>query len=290
MTDTTLYSFSKKIDEKLVVPLRRMLVGRKLVKVTPPAGFGVSAVEWSTITEMSEGMVSYAFSSGDDTFNASPTTSKVPVYWKDYTIDRRLYEGFRTKGFDPDASAALSAAYVAAKVEDTAIIKGVVAADGSTYDINGLYEGAGNDYNTSKDFDISGNATDAVAGAYDMLAADDMPVGEGVPYNLVLARTQYMQLLGKRSAQGVREMPEVKEMLNGGNIIMSNAMTAGNGMLLPTSEVIEPYVDFYLTADWQTEHGVSSEHPNTGDLNGRVFSAGILRIKHDVAICKLSSI
>ena len=289
MADTTLYSFSKKIDEKLVEPLRRTLVGRKLVEVTPPAGFGVSAVEWSTITEMSEGMVSYAFTSGADGFNASPTTSKVPVYWKDYTIDRRLYEGFLVKGFDPDASAALSAAYVAAKVEDTAIIKGVVN-DAGTYDINGLYEGAGNDYSTTTDFATPGNATDAVAAAYDLLAGDEMPVGEGVPYNLVLARTQYMQLLGIRNTNGIREMPEVKEMLNGGNIIMSNAMTAGNGMLLPTSEVIEPYVDFYLTADWQTEHGVSSEHPNTGDLYGRVFSAGILRIKHNVAICKLSDI
>jgi uncharacterized linocin/CFP29 family protein len=289
MADTTLYSFSKKIDEKLVEPLRRTLVGRKLVEVTPPAGFGVSAVEWSTITEMSEGMVSYAFTSGADGFNASPTTSKVPVYWKDYTIDRRLYEGFLVKGFDPDASAALSAAYVAAKVEDTAIIKGVVN-DAGTYDINGLYEGAGNDYSTTTDFATAGNATDAVAAAYDLLGSDEMPIGEGVPYNLVLARTQYMQLLGIRNTNGIREMPEVKEMLNGGNIIMSNAMTAGTGMLLPTSEVIEPYVDFYLTADWQTEHGVSSEHPNTGDLYGRVFSAGILRIKHNVAICKLSDI
>lgn len=289
MTDTSLYSFSKKIDEKLVEPLRRMLVGRKLVEVTPPAGFGVSAVEWSTITEMSEGKVSYAFTSGADGFNASPTTSKVPVYWKDYTIDRRLYEGFLVKGFDPDASAALSAAYVAGKVEDTAIIKGVANAAG-TYDIDGLYEGAGNDYSTTKDFATAGSATDAVAGAYDLLAADEMPVGAGVPYNLVLARTQYMELLSVRNANGVREMPEVEEMLNGGNIIMSNALTAANGMLLPTSEVIEPYVDFYLTADWQTEHGVSSEHPNTGDLYGRVFSAGILRLKHSVAICKLSSI
>lgn len=289
MADTTLQSFSKKIDAQLVDPLRRVLVGRRLVPVTAPAGFGVSAVEWSKVTEMSEGMVSYAFTTGDDTFAATPTTHKVPVYWKDYTIDRRMYEGFKTKGYDVDAAAALSAAYVAAKVEDTAIITGVVDAAGSAYDVDGLYSGAGNT-DSGSDFATAGYAIASVAAGYDKLAEDDMPVGDGLPYNLVLARTQYMQLMGQTNANGVREMPEVLEMLHGGSIIMSNELSAATGMMLPAAEMLAPYVDYYLTSDWQTEHGVDSEHPSTGDLNGRVFSAGILRIKHDVAICTLTAI
>ena len=289
MADTTLQSFSKKVDATLIDPLRRTLVGRRLVPVLPPAGFGVSAVEWSKITEMSAGMVSYAFTDTSDSLGAVPTTSKIPVYWKDYTMDRRAYEGFMVKGANIDTSAAQSAAYVAAFAEDEAIIKGVTR-DGTNYDIDGLYVGAGNDYSVSSDFGTSGVATTALAGAYAMLADDNVPVGDQTPYNLVLNNTSYMDLLAVRNANGVREMPEIKEMLNGGNIIASSVFGSTEGMVLPTSESLRAFVDFYLASDWKTEHGMDSEHPDTGDLSGRVYSAGILRIKHDVAICKLSQL
>ena len=290
MADTTLQSFSKKVDESLVQPLRRTLVGRRLVPVTPPAGFGISAVEWSKITEMGEGMVSYAFNSvNEDSIGASPTTSKIPVYWKDYTMDRRSYEGYKVKNQDIDTSAALSAAYVAALAEDSAIINGV-SRDGSTYDINGLYQGAGNS-DAGAEWSTAGNATASVAAAYALLAADNVPVGDNIPYNLVVHPTPYMNLLKVRNTNGVREYPEVKEMLNGGEIIMSNALpTADDGILLPAAQILEPYVDFYLASDWRTEHGFDSKHPDTGDLSGRVYSAGILRIKQSDAICKLTAI
>lgn len=288
MADTTLQSFSKKIDAKLVEPLRRVLIGRQLVPLTPPAGFGVSSVEWSKVTEMSGGMVSYAFAKGNqDTLSMTPTTSKVPVYWKDYSVDRRMYESFKNKGLDVDSSTALSAAFVAAKVEDEAIIDGVKH-DTSNYDLTGLYPGAGNDFSTTADFATAGKPTVAVAGAYDLLEADDVPTN--LPYNLVLAPTQRNQLRALRSANGIREEPEIMEMLNGGKIFSSNVMTAGTGMLLPVAEVLEPWVDMYMTVDWRTEHGFDSEHPETGDLTGRVYSGGILRIKENKVICKLSVI
>jgi len=289
MADTTLQSFSKKIDEQLIDPLRRTLTGRRLVPVLPPAGFGVSAVEWSKITEMSAGMVSYAFTDTSDSLGAVPTTSKIPVYWKDYTMDRRTYEGYMAKGANIDASAAQSAAYVAAFAEDEAILKGV-SRDGTNYDIDGLYEGAGNDYSVSSNFGTSGVATAALAGAYALLAEDNVPVGDQTPYNMVLNNTSYMDLLAVRSTSGVREMPEIKEMLNGGSIIASSVFASTEGIVLPASESLSAFVDFYLASDWKTEHGMDSEHPDTGDLTGRVYSAGILRIKHDVAICKLSAL
>lgn len=288
MADTTLQEFTTKIDSELVDPLRRVLIGRQLVHVTPPAGFGVTAVNWSKITEMSAGMVSFGFGGDNsDSLNAVPTTEKIPVYWKDYSIDRRMYEGFIMNGYDVDTSAALSAAFVAAKVEDSAIIMGV-SNDGTNYDINGLYQGAGSDYSTSKDFATAGNPTDAVAGALALYDAADIP--STLPFNLTLATVQFNQLRALRSANGVREMPEVLELLNGGTIRGSNALTAGTGMLTPTAEVGKPYVDFYLTKDWGTEVGFDSEHPDTGDMSGRVYSAGKLRIKHNAALCKLSNI
>jgi len=288
MADTTLQSFSKYIDSKLVEPLRRVLVGPKVVSFTRPAGFGVSAVEWHKITDMADGEVAFAFGSGnEDDILATATTQKIPVYYKDFKMDRRAYEAYRAKGVDIDTSIAQSAAFVAAKVQDTAILDGV-SRDGTNYDIDGLYQGAGNDFNTAKDFGTAGNATDAVAGALDKLQEDDVPVD--VPMNLILARTQYFELLASRNSDGVREYPEVEEMLNGGKIIPTNVLSSGTGMILPAPPALDPYVDFFLAQNWKTEVGFPAEHPNTGDLVGRVYSAGILRIKQSNAICKLSNI
>src|SRR5512141_62478 len=91
--------FSKKIDQKLVNPLRLVLKGRQLVSVTPPQGFGISSVDWGKITEMSDGYVSFGFTdTNTDAIDVSLTNSKIPVYWKDYTIDRRIYEAWKQAG------------------------------------------------------------------------------------------------------------------------------------------------------------------------------------------------
>ncbi len=284
-----LATFSKDMDSKLVDPLRNVLKGRKLVYVTPAKGFGITSVDWGKITDVSDGLVSYGFRDGNaDKIDVKLENSKVPVYWKDYIVDRRIYESWMTRNMDVDAASALSAAYKAAKAEDTAIIMGV-ANDGTNYDINGLYQGAGNDYSTSKDFGTFGNATAALSGTYELMDDDGMPV-DSLPFNMCLASAQYQQLIASRSANGVRELSDIIEMLNGGKIFSSNVLTTGTGFIAPTEAVGEPYVDFYLTSDFKTEHGVDSKHPDTGDLNGRVYSAGILRIKQNVAICKLSSI
>ena len=287
MTDTTLQAFGKVLDKRLVEPLNRVLIGRQLVPVTRPAGFGKSAVEWATITQMADGFMSYGFSSGnEDTLGFTQSNSKIPFYWKDFKIDRAMYENFKASGVGVDASIALSAAYVAAKVEDSAIILGITN-DGTNYDLNGLYQAAGNTYGGST-FATNGNPTAAVANAYAALEADNVP--GNVPMNLVLHPDQRNELRASRSTNGVREEPEMLEMLNGGKIFSTNAMTAGTGMLLPSAEVLEPYVDFYLRVDWKTELGMQSEHPETGDIIGRVYSGGILRVKQSNAICTITGI
>jgi uncharacterized linocin/CFP29 family protein len=288
MTDTTLQLFGTEIEKELVQPLQRVLQGRRLVYATDEKGFGVSAVRWSTITQMSDGMVSYAFTKGnEDSLNAEPTTLKVPVYWKDFTIDRREYEAFINGGTDIDTSVALSAAYVAAKVEDSSIIDGV-SNDGTHYDVEGLYQGADNDYSTTKGFNTFGNALAAISGGYALLEEDGVPTN--IKMNLVLNPVQMNELRVSMSTTGTAEAPMVKDLLNGGEIISSAAQTAGTGLLIPAPEVGKAFVDFYLTKDWDVELAVDPMHPKTGDISGRVYSAGILRIKQATALCKLSDI
>lgn len=284
-----LATFSKEIDSSLVPALRNALIGRKLVHVTPEKGFGITSVDWGKITDVSDGYVSYGFRDGnEDKIEVSLTNSKIPVYWKDYTVDRRIYESWLRSGIDVDRASSISAAYKAAKAENAAIMMGI-SNDGTNYDLNGLYQGAGNDYSVSKDFGTYGNATDALAGVYELMDDDGIPV-DSLSFNWVLATTQRRQLMASRSANGIKEMPDILDMLNGGQIFGTNTLTAGTGLVSPTENVGEPYLDFYMTSDFRTEHGVDSKHPDTGDLNGRVYSAGILRIKQNVAICKTSAI
>ena len=129
-----LATFSKEIDSSLVPALRNALIGRKLVHVTPEKGFGITSVDWGKITDISDGYVSYGFRDGnEDKIEVSLTNSKIPVYWKDYTVDRRIYESWLRSGIDVDRASSISAAYKAAKVENAAIMMGV-SNDGTNYD------------------------------------------------------------------------------------------------------------------------------------------------------------
>jgi uncharacterized linocin/CFP29 family protein len=283
-----LAEFSKKIDERLVDPLRKVLKGRRLVYVTDPQGFGITNVSWGKIIEMSGGMVSYTFTSGNkDQIDASLENAKIPVYWKDYELDRRTYEGWLLNGTDFDAANAIAAGYVAAKVEDSAIINGVTN-DGSNYDLKGLYQGAGNDYSTATTIGTFGGITTAVAGALNLMDDDDVPV-DSLPWNFAVSSAVWYKIMKVRNSNGLRELPDLLDMLNGGELMsVGTTLGAGQGVLAPDSSVGEPFVDFYLTSDFQTDPK-TPEYQQTGNIGGRVYSAGVLRIKQDVALCKVSN-
>ena len=281
--------FSKKIDEKLVDPLRQVLKGRTLVNEPPPQGFEISNVEWGKIIEMSEGMVSYSFTSGNkDQIDATLTNSKIPVYWKEYEIDRRIYESWNARGTDIDAANAIAAGYAAAKVEDAAIIDGVTR-DGTNYEIPGLYQGAGVDYNTATSLVTFGMATKAVSGCLNLMDDAGVPV-DRIKWNWAVPSAAYHKIRSIRNSNGVKELPDVLDMLNGGELVSVGTILAPNqSVLVPDPSVGEPFVDFYLTADFQTDPK-NPEYVKTGNIGGRVFSAGVLRIKQEAALGKISNL
>lgn len=288
MTDKMLKEFGTELDDQLVEPLRNILIGRRLVNVSEPQGFGISAIQWGTITDMSDGKVSYAFTDGnEDVVDVTPKTARVPVYWKDFKIDRRIFEAFKNGGVDIDTATALSAAYKAAKAEDEAIINGI-SNDGTNYDFEGLYQASTTDMNTSLDFGTFGNASDAVSNCLDEL--DDVGVPTNIPFNLTLNNVQRNELRKSRSTNGIKEEPDVRDMLNGGSILSTTCLDEGTGMLSPTPAAGKPFFDFYLTKDWGSELGYDSEHPDTGPISGRVYSAGVLRMKHPEAVVTMSDI
>lgn len=286
-----LYQFSREMDTKIHQPLRQINKSRKLVSVTLGEGFGQTSIDWVELQKMSKAMTSYNFSTGNiDTVDFAINHSKIPIIWKDYVLDRRLYEAMRMRGADIDSSAALDAAYAVNAAEEQMIIRGVVnTLDPTDYVHPGLYEGAGIDFATSTSVATFGGIQNAVIGAYTLMDSADVPT-DAIKWNLTLSPNVYNRVIQSRSSMGNREAPELLDLLNGGNLYKSNALANGTALLSPTPDTGAQYVDFYMTQEIFTEHGVDSKYPETGPIYGRVYEAGVLRIKKNSVLAKLSKL
>ena len=161
--------------------------------------------------------------------------------------------------------------------------------DGTTYEVPGLYQGAGNDYSTSAAIATFGVATTALTGAINLMDDDGVPV-DRMKLNWVVNSTTFQKIRKSRDTVGTRELPDILDFLNGGKLIsVGTSLTTAQGFVCPAAEVGEPYMDYYLTADFQTDPK-TPEFQKTGPIGGRVFSAGVLRIKQANAICKTSNL
>ena len=151
--------------------------------------------------------------------------------------------------------------------------------DGSTYDINGLYNGAGNTI-TGSDFGTAGNAISTVADAMGELMADEI----FPPYNLLVHPTQYAELAGSVLTNGDREVSHVKEVI-GGSLIPTPFITDGTAMLLASPEA--RHFELVVAQDLTVE---TWEDAETGDLRGRVFECVVPAIYDANAICAITGV
>ncbi|MHC1602350.1 MAG: family 1 encapsulin nanocompartment shell protein [Methermicoccaceae archaeon] len=270
----------RQVKQEVVIAARRANVARKLMAVRGPLGLGVQQYSYDTLTELSEAIISHIFETRDvDAPNLTRTNVNIPVLQKTFELQRRDVESSRRFGTPLNTAAASSAAYRVAYAENELAILGW-AKDGSTYDINGLYNAAGNDYSTTKDFGTAGNAIDAVAGAMGLLLDDNI----APPYNLVLNPTQYAELTASVLSNGDREITHVKEII-GGDIFVTPYITDGTGMLLAQPEA--RFFELVVAQDLTVE---TEELPKTKNVFGRVFEC-VVPVVYDVnAICKLSDI
>jgi len=295
MTDTALQVAARYIDSELIQPLRQQLIGRKLVSRNPSVkGPGVYNVDVHTITEMNAAEITFKLPGEEanrDMIRVARANKNIPVLHKEFMIPRQDFDAYKNKGIALDTAAAQSAAQVVGVAEDELIINGWKP-DGTTYLISGLYQGAGNDYSTQKDFGTPGNPTDAVAGAMALIEAD---YGLAEAYNLVLNPTQANELRASRNANGVLELPEVVDLLNLGNkngpgrIFSTPAITAGKGLLAPV-DPSRRFIELYIPQDMKTILGVDSKLEETSPIYGSVYELVYPHIKQSNALAKLSDI
>jgi len=285
------------MDTIIHPPLRQINKARKIVNVVPGEGIGELSIDWVELEPMSNAMIAYNFSTGaEDTVDFSMQNSKIPLIWKDFSMDRRLYEAMRRKKTNIDASAALEAAYTVSSAEEMMILRGITR-NGTTFEKEGLYEGAGQDYSTAKAIGVYGGIQDAVTDVFEMMDDSDVPT-DSLRWNLTMSPNVYNKVNKNRSINDNKEMKELLELLgtpnNPGSVFKSNtlpsASTTGTSLLTPTIDTGSQYFDYYLSAEIQTELGQDGKHPRTGPISGRIFQSGVLRIRKNAVIGKMTAL
>ena len=276
--------YYRQIKDAIVFTARKQAVARKIINTRNISG-GIGVQQWTydTANEVSDALLTYQFTdTAEDWIELTRTDVPIPLLHKEYRISRRDLAAAARGGFGISTATVSSAAYKVMNLENQLILNGY-AADGTNYDIKGLYQSAGNSFDTQSDFGTDGKPLEAVAGAIDLMQADNITG----PYNLVLNPTQYMELATSILGYGAgeREIAMVKEILEGGNIYSTSFQPAGTGMLL--ADASAGFFEMIVAQDMTTETEVLQK---SKDLWGRVYECVIPVVYDANAICKLTNI
>ena len=282
------------LDEAMVEPLRRKLVGRKLIAENiSKRGTGKYAIDIDTITEISPAHITYDLADigkSSDMIEATTARKQIPIPYKSFTVPAQTYQAYKSEGKAIDAAAAVSAAYVVGQKEDTMIINGW-APDGTNYEIEGLYEAAGTSA-TGVSFATAGNCIKSVQTG--ISALEDL--GVSGPYHLLLHKDQAKELRGNVITGVGREIKQVSEMMNNddpdmheGKIWQCHDMTTAYAILIPVDPA-RVYFELVNPVLIHTELGVDSKKPKSSAIYGHVWEVMVPVIKQTTAICKIDSI
>lgn len=294
MTDTSLQRASRMLDEAMVEPLRRKLVGRKLIAENKSKrGTGKYAIDIDTITEMSAAHITYDtddIGKSSDMIEVETARKQVPIPYKSFKVPYQSYLAFKTEGKALDTAGAVSAAYVVGQIEDTMIINGWKP-DGTNYEVEGLYQAAGTTA-TGATWATAGNCIKSVQTG--ISALEDL--GVSGPYHLLVHKDQASELRGNVITGVGREIKQVSEMMNNddpnmheGKIWQCHDMTAANAILIPVDPV-RVYFELVNPVLIHTELGVDSKKPESSAIYGHVWEVMVPIIKQATAICKIDTI
>lgn len=285
MTNYIPEEYYTQVRDSIIETIRKQSISRQMLPTRLiPGGIGTQQFTFDTATEVSEAMLSWAFvDNAEDVVGRGREHVPIPVLHKEFRIGRRDLAAAMNGGYDLDTRSANSSAYKVAMLENELVVDGF-APDDSTYEIDGIYQSAGNSYSTSADFGTPGNALKAVEGALDKLYEDDIDMN----FDMYLNPKQYLELstsIFGDAKEGSTEMPMVEKLL-GGNIIKTSWLTAGTGLIMP-SECPNYFGELIIAQDATVEFEVM---PKSKDLWGRVYECVVPVIYEENAFCTLTTI
>jgi len=280
-----------RIKRQVVMAVRRKFKGRMLFKSLPPAlGVGVSVFGYDTLSEVSDASLDYAWPGPEnkDIINLARSTVAIPNLHKEAEINKIDLKASVDGGAPLNITNVISQAYKVALLENAIIIDGFTR-DGTTYEIQGLYQAAGNDYAVASDWGTPANIITSINGAIDLMMADNYEH----PFNLTLNSTQWGQLQPLIGSTNRSYYKWVEEALNGpnnegggrGKIRIDASVVAGTGLLSVVDN--EGQFDYIRAEDYTTYLKILEK---TENLFARVYVRGLPIVYNSVSLCKLSNI
>jgi len=276
---------SQYILDRVVFAARRELIGRRLLPIRK-IDSSTQTFGYDTLTEVANAAIDIAWPGREtlDIVNLTRDTVAVPTVHKEFLINKLDLAGSRLTGTPLNTTTAESAGYKVGLEEDTLLILGY-ARDGSNYDINGLYNAAGNSETTSNTWSSAPeHATTGICASINdsitLLMADNI----FPPYNLCLHPTQYNQAAVFITNTAVPYLTWIKERI-GGEIYPTATMAAGTGLLTKANPI--GMFEYVVAEDFTVETEVLSAREGSG-LFGRVYARGLPVVYDSNAICKLT--
>jgi len=269
------------IRDRAVEAARRTFQGRKLF------GNAIRKIDSSTQTFGYDTLTHGSAAAFDwhwpgklsiDAVNLARSSVAIPNLHKEFEINKL---DLSAANGTLNTTQAESAAYKVAYLEDSLLINGY-SADGSNYDINGLYKAAGNTDATDLPWATEANIATSIQNGVGLLMADNILP----PYNLVVNPTEYAYMLDFVSGTAVSYFDWVKRVIQG-EIYITPAMTAGDAMLVKA----DPTGAFeYVVAEDITTQTEMTDLKSGNNLFGRVWVRGLTVIYDSKAICTLTAI
>jgi len=295
----------KQFDEAVVPVLRAQSVGRKLMPVNPKLsgqGLGVLTVETLQYVARAGAATNYDIQNDNfDTIDIKSFPTRIPVQQDDVTIKYRDWKAYELKKIplENDLSTDMTSNIIAE--QDTLVVDGWKP-NGSTYEIKGMYQVAGNTVSAS-DSGTYGNLKAATVSGISLLKADGV---YSAGYNLSLASFNFAELMDSENDTGKEEAPAILKILNAaapnesqpGQIIEAPDLTAGTGMISPIAS--QDNLRFFDIIETQTPENnlwYADGNVKTGDIKMQQVGALVPRFKHldkstmkDVCICSVTGL
>ena len=298
---SALEAIGKYLDREVVPVLQGQSVLRKLIPLNTTLsgkGIGMTAVDTFNYTATGGASTDYMINESQaDTMDITKDTLKIPVQQQELTIDARTWKAMIVNGtkIEADSIQEMTANIVAE--QDTNGIAGWKP-DGTAIEIDGMYSVAGNTF-AGATFGTYGNAIKAATNAKKELKTDNV---YSTAYNMTLHGDQFAELDASLSTTGVEEWKQVLRILNNGvltgpgQILESNDLTAGQGMVTPiASQENKRYFDLVEAQKPMNRVFVIGD-PETSPTHIRQVAALTQRFKHldgsnnDVCVCSLTGI
>lgn len=263
---------------------RRVFQGRKLFGSSiRKIDSGAQTYGYDTLTHGSAAAFDYTYPGRQsvDAINLSRTTVAIPNIHKEFRISKLDLASSRMSGTPLNTTQAESAAFKVAYAEDSMLIDGW-SQDGTTYEISGLYQSAGNSEASSLDWTTAANIATSIQAAMALLIADNIQL----PYNLILNPTQYADTLENIANTAVSYRQWIEQLI-GGSIYVTPAISAGTGIMMAANP--NGAFEYVVAEDITTVTETESVKEGEG-LFGRVYVRGLPVVYDSNAICKMTTI